>query len=73
MQLLNHWQATGEATFPSDEVISPQSLCGALVFSSQCAVLLAAIDPSQALAIDGTATIMCEPSVVQRVIICNAM
>lgn len=46
-------QVTGEAVYPSDEPLPPQGLNGAIVYSSQCAVLLVSIDTSAALATPG--------------------
>lgn len=46
-------QATGEAKYPSDEVMPPQGLYGAMIFSTQCAKKLVALDCSAALALPG--------------------
>jgi xanthine dehydrogenase/oxidase len=46
-------QTTGEATYPSDTVLSTQGLHAALVFSTQCAVTLLSFDISKAQAISG--------------------
>jgi xanthine dehydrogenase/oxidase len=46
-------QATGEAKYPSDEVMSPQGLFGAIVFSTVCAKTLVGLDASAALALPG--------------------
>ena len=42
-------QATGQATYPSDEALPPQGLCAAVVYSRQCAARLVAIDSTRAL------------------------
>ena len=46
-------QATGEATYPSDETMPPQGLFGAIVFSTKCARKLLGLDCSAALALPG--------------------
>lgn len=46
-------QATGEAKYPSDEVMPPQGLYGAIVFSTQCAKKLVSLDSTAALALPG--------------------
>eukprot|EP01034_Spumella_vulgaris_P024084 gene24084-30387_t len=46
-------QATGEAVYPSDEQMSAQGLHGSLVYATQCAVILTAIDTSAARSVPG--------------------
>ena len=50
-------QATGEAIYPSDEVLPPQGLHAALVYSSRCAVILGNIDSSTALRENGVVAV----------------
>lgn len=51
-------QSTGQAVYPSDEVVPPQGLHGAMVFSTQCAVLLQSIDVSTALTLNGVVRVL---------------
>lgn len=51
-------QATGEAKYPSDEVMPPQGLFGALIFSTACAKRLVSMDTSAALALPGVVSIL---------------
>lgn len=46
-------QATGEAIYPSDEVLPPNGYQAEMVFSTKCAVSLLSIDSSAALKITG--------------------
>jgi xanthine dehydrogenase/oxidase len=51
-------QATGEAKYPSDEPMSAQGLYGAIVFSTQCAKKLVALDYTVALALPGVVSVL---------------
>jgi xanthine dehydrogenase/oxidase len=46
-------QATGEAIYPSDEVVPPNGYQAEIVYSTKCAVTLVSIDASAALQING--------------------
>lgn len=46
-------QATGEAIYPSDEVLPPHGYQAEIVYSTKCAVPLLSIDPSAALKLNG--------------------
>ena len=46
-------QTTGQAAYPSDEPLTTQGLHAAVVYASQCACILTAIDASPALSMPG--------------------
>ena len=46
-------QSTGEAKYPSDMPLPAQGLCGAMVFTTQAAGKIVAIDASRALSLPG--------------------
>lgn len=51
-------QATGQATYPSDEQLPPNGYHGAIVFATQCAKRLLAIDTSAALGVKGVVAVL---------------
>lgn len=50
-------QATGEAIYPSDEVLPVHGVYGVMLYATQCAKKLLSIDPTAALALDGVVAV----------------
>ncbi len=55
-KLESQCQVTGEAIYPSDESIPSQGVHACMVYGTRCAVRLAGIDASAALALPGVVT-----------------